>query len=187
LVLLERLHVGKGQNQTALPNALDFIDQNRKRILRGNMNKFVKLAWSKNVVGVITDHTRHHGGVSVEVHYHNGIKPVHRLIEERAFTEITAAEFEQVVRKKGQTSMLQYLKTTETETIVWHTDPEDLPTINEYCLVVIKGGSGVEGRARFTGQNWRMIGGYNDDDCEPYCNEKDFIKAWAYEPKGPTN
>ena len=140
------------------------------------MNKFVKFA--RGTVGVIqSGATGSASGFASGVTFHNGIKPVHRSIENRALTEITAAEFELAVRKKGQTSMLQYLVTTEIEAVVWHTDPKDLPTVGMYCLVFTKGGSGVEGRATFTGQNWRMHDGYR--------HTKDFIRAWAYEPKGP--
>lgn len=137
--------------------------------------KFVKFA--RSGVGVVTDKTPHHGGTSVEVHYHNGIKTTSTYIEQRALVEITAAEFEKAVRKRGQTSMLQYLDTTETEAIVWHTDPKDLPIVGKYCLVFITGDLGPES-ATFTGQNWRM----NDDD---YRHEANWIKAWAYEPIGP--
>lgn len=140
------------------------------------MNKFVKFA--RSGVGVITNNTPHHGGTSVEVHYHNGIKVTSTYIEKRALTEITAAEFEQAVRKKGQTSMLQYLVSTVIEAIVWHTDPNDLPTVGKRCLIITEGSAGLpEGKATWTGQQWRANDGFRWD--------RKWIKTWAYEPKGP--
>ncbi len=69
------------------------------------------------------------------------------------------------------------MATTEIEQIVWHTDPNDSPAVGMYCLVLTRSKSGIEGRATFTGQNWRMNDGYRYD--------KNWITAWAYEPKGP--
>lgn len=139
------------------------------------MNKFVKFA--RNVVGVITDSTPHNGSTSVQVRYHNGIKVTHTNVEKRALTEITAAEFELAVRKKGDTAMIQYLLSTEIEVIVWHTDLNDLPACGEKCLVFKNGDYGSEGGAVWTGQQWRMKDGFRYD--------KGWIKGWAYEPKGP--
>lgn len=137
--------------------------------------KYVKFAGS--TVGVVAASALVSRSES-EITFHNGVKLVHRFVENRALTEITAAEFELSVRKKGQTSMLQYLAlTTFMEVLVWHSDPKDLPEPNRRCLVFVSGGSGPEGRAVFTGKNWRMNDGYR--------YEIPSILSWAYEPQGP--
>lgn len=136
------------------------------------MNKFVKFA--RGMVGVIKGKSR----TTLEVTFYNGIKPTTRFIEERATTEITATEFEQTIRKKGATSMLKFLATTVIEPIMWHTDPDEAPQTNRRCLVIVTGGVGPEGRAVWTGLEWRMSDGYR--------HKKNWITAWAYEPKGPS-
>ena len=135
------------------------------------MNKFVKFAG--NTVGVVIGETK----TGVNVVFHNGKKAVNHVIEKRALTPITSAEFRKAVIKKGNTSMLKFLLTEVLEQISWQTDQDVPPDANRRCLVITKGESGPEGRAVWTGWEWRMNDGFR--------YKKDFIRAWAYEPKGP--
>lgn len=145
------------------------------------MNKFVKFAG--NTVGVVTGEGKgRYTGYAVQVTFHNGIKPTHRFVENRALEEITPAEFEQTIRKKGQTSMLQYLESLKTviEPLVWHTDLKyDLPATGKRVLVkkTIQGGGGTE-HVSWNGKEWIC----SHDNWKLH---KMFVAAWAYEPTGP--
>jgi len=143
------------------------------------MNKFVHITGTgAGVVDSLDPHrAKGDNDTAILVKYHNGIKITAGFFEPTSLTEITAAEFEQSVRRGGHTSMLRYLVSTEIEAIVWHTDPKDLPEPNKRCLLVVVGGVGAENRAVWTGSSWRGNDGFH--------HQEKWIKAWAYEPKGP--
>lgn len=134
------------------------------------MNKFVKFAG--DTVGVVTRETP----TGFTVMFHNGKKVISHVIDKRTLTPITGPEFRKAVLEKGQMSMLQFLLTESIEQIVWQTDPDALPEINKPCLIFIKGIPGTQD-AVWSGRIWKL----NDGSCF----ENRWIKAWAYEPKGP--
>ena len=66
------------------------------------------------------------------------------------------------------------MKTT-TETITWHLDPKDKPKSGKVCLIFKI--SGMYEFACWTGKVWKSTG----DNWE---FSGDYIKRWAYAPKG---